>query len=89
VLTDAGNNGTQGTQGFIQVWASVRMKTQRLVCINVLQFIGLRLGWVYKEDPGQLLLYLTRTNSTRLIYKILSVIIFENSFGYGPPGLCS
>jgi hypothetical protein len=26
VLTDVENNGTQETQGFIQVWASVRIK---------------------------------------------------------------
>jgi hypothetical protein len=34
MLTDMENNGTQGTQGFIQVQASVRIKTQYPVCIG-------------------------------------------------------
>jgi hypothetical protein len=41
MLTDAKYNDTQGTQGFIQVWTSVRIKTLRHMCISVLWFIGL------------------------------------------------
>jgi hypothetical protein len=36
VLTDVKNNGTQGTRGFIQVQASVRIKTICPVCVGVL-----------------------------------------------------
>jgi hypothetical protein len=34
VLTDVENNGTQDTRGFIHVWASVRIKILRPVCIS-------------------------------------------------------
>jgi hypothetical protein len=34
VLTDMENNGTQETQGFIQVRASVRIKILRPVCVG-------------------------------------------------------
>jgi hypothetical protein len=34
VLTDVKNNGTQGTQGFIQVRASVRIKSY-VLCASV------------------------------------------------------
>jgi hypothetical protein len=36
VLKDAKNNGTLGTRRFIQVQASMRIKTLRPVCIGVL-----------------------------------------------------
>jgi hypothetical protein len=36
VLTDVKNNDMHGTWGFIQVLASVRIRTLRLVCIGVL-----------------------------------------------------
>jgi hypothetical protein len=36
VLTDVMNNGTLGTRGFRQVWASVRIKTLRHVYVTVL-----------------------------------------------------
>jgi hypothetical protein len=36
VLTDVKNNGMQGTRGFIQVWAFMRIKTLRHVCVGVL-----------------------------------------------------
>jgi hypothetical protein len=36
VLTDVKNNGTQGTQGFIQVQASVGIKILHLVCTGIL-----------------------------------------------------
>jgi hypothetical protein len=42
VLTDVGNNGTQGTREFIQVWASVRIKNYVMCASVVLWFIGLR-----------------------------------------------
>jgi hypothetical protein len=38
----AKNNGTLGTRGFIQVQAFVRIKTLRPVCVDLLQFVGLR-----------------------------------------------
>jgi hypothetical protein len=34
VLTDVENNETQETRGFIQVWASVRIKTLCSVCVD-------------------------------------------------------
>jgi hypothetical protein len=33
VLMDVESNGTQGIQGFIQVWASMKIKTLRPVCV--------------------------------------------------------
>jgi hypothetical protein len=67
------NNGMQGTRGFIQVRAFVRIKTLHLVCIGCIMihwvetpstppFIGFG-GRVYREDTGRLLLYLTGTLS--------------------------
>jgi hypothetical protein len=38
VLTDVENNRTQETRGFIQVRASVRIKTRRPVCVNCIMF---------------------------------------------------
>jgi hypothetical protein len=35
-LTDVKNNGTLGTQGFIQVQTSVMIKTLHHVCVGVL-----------------------------------------------------
>jgi hypothetical protein len=42
VLMNAENNGTQGTRGFIQIRASMRIKILHHVCIIVLRFFGLR-----------------------------------------------
>jgi hypothetical protein len=48
-LTDVENNGMQGTQGFIQVRASMRIKTLRLVCVGCIM-----IPWA--ETPLPLLL---------------------------------
>jgi hypothetical protein len=45
VLTNVENNGMQGTQGFIQVWASMRIKTLRPVCVDCIM-----VAWV--ETPS-------------------------------------
>jgi hypothetical protein len=45
VLTDMENNRTQETRGFIQVWASMKIKTLRHVCINCIM-----IAWV--ENPS-------------------------------------
>jgi hypothetical protein len=45
VLTDVENNGTQETRGFIQVRASVRIKTLHLVCVGCIM-----IAWI--ETPS-------------------------------------
>jgi hypothetical protein len=45
VLTDVENNGTQETRGFIQVQASVRIKTLHPVCVSCIM-----IHWV--ETPS-------------------------------------
>jgi hypothetical protein len=45
VLTDVENNGTQGRRGFIQLWASRRIKTLCPVCVGCIM-----IAWV--ETPS-------------------------------------
>jgi hypothetical protein len=98
VLTDVENNGIQRTRGFIQVRASMRIKTLHVVCVGCIMihwietpstppFIGKGgVGFTCKTPSVIIVL-----DPDSLYLPCLQDSIYNyllNHLDYGPPGLC-